>query len=136
MLVVRAGLLTGNVVKQLGKVPGELASFHFWNLEQSTFTFGIQRRKSGHSTNLSYALSEGRNHPAPHGPWRGAKFRVYVLAGFLPHVNRPRFCGRGRVGSQYMIFLVVESTVALNSCCMIEIPEIPEKFSMDFFFFS
>ncbi len=54
------------------------------------FTLGsraVQRRKSGDRPNLSGALSGGRNLPAPHAPWRGAKFRFPVLAGFLPHTH-------------------------------------------------
>ncbi len=47
----------------------------------------VQRRKSGHCTNLPGALSGGRNLPAPHAPWRGAKFRVSVSADFLPHTH-------------------------------------------------
>ena len=57
-------------------------------------SIAAQRRKSGHSTNLSGALSGSRNLPAPHAPWHGAKFRVSVLAGFLPHTHRPRLWAR------------------------------------------
>ena len=45
----------------------------------------VQRQKSGHSTNLSCALSGGRNLPAPHAPWRRAKF-----LSFFPCVALPR----------------------------------------------
>ncbi len=56
---------------------------HFSLLESRA----VQRRKSGDSPNLSGALSGGRNLPAPHAPWHGAKFRVSVLAVFLPHTH-------------------------------------------------
>ena len=55
------------------------------------FTFGsraAQCRKSGNLSNLSGALSGGRNLPAPHAPWRGASF-VFLSLRVSSRIHMP-----------------------------------------------